>query len=204
LSYSPAETTQLAALSTRLSSLESLLGLPLTTSSSAPILPSLTHLSSKLNLLTSQTHIDSLTQRIKSLTADLDKLEEKREQARQRALLDPEDSPPIVEADDTSRKIDALYASLETIDKVAPVVPGILDRLRGMSIVHADAAGVTGGLKDVEGRLGGLEREIKEWREALERVEGGLKETGGKVQGIVERVEEVVTGLEGRVKKLVM
>lgn len=73
-----------------------------------------------------------------------------------------------------------------------------------MSIVHADAANVTGGLKDVEERLGGLERELKEWREALDRVENGLRGAGGQIRGVVERIEEVVSGLEGRVKKLGM
>ena len=153
-------------------------------------------------MLTSHTNIDSLTQRIKSLTADLDKLEEKREQTRQRALLDSEDSLLVIEIDDTARKIDALYALLETIDKVAPVVPGILDRLRGMSIVHADAAAVATGLKDVEARMGSMQREIKEWNEALEKVEGEMRESGERAKGMADRVEKVVSDLEDQVKKL--
>jgi nuclear migration protein JNM1 len=139
---------------------------------------------------------------MKSLTADLEKLEEKREQARQRALLDSEDSPLVIETDETARKIDALYALLETIDKVAPVVPGILDRLRGMSIVHADAAGVATGLKEVEVRIGSVQREIKEWNEALERVESEMRESGERVNGTANRVEKVVRDLEDQVKKL--
>lgn len=139
---------------------------------------------------------------MKSLTADLEKLEEKREQARQRALLDSEDSPLVIETDETARKIDALYALLETIDKVAPVVPGILDRLRGMSIVHADAAGVATGLKEVEVRIGSVQREIKEWNEALERVESEMRESGERVNGMANRVEKVVSDLEDQVKKL--
>ena len=71
-----------------------------------------------------------------------------------------------------------------------------------MAKVHADAAGVTGGLKDVLERLGRMEREIDGWRGALEKVEMGLKESGGRIGGVVEKVEEVMAGLEGRMKNL--
>jgi nuclear migration protein JNM1 len=195
---------QLSTISSRLSALETLLGLPLS-QSSTPILPTLTHLNSKLNLLTSQSQIDQLAQRIKTLTTELTKLEEKREQARQRALLDPEDIQPntaLEEDFESTHKIDALYAALATIDRIAPVVPGVLDRLRAMRIVHADAAGVTSGLKDAAARLGRMEGEIKEWKESIGKVEGGLNAIVGRIGGVAGRVEEVILGLEGRVKKL--
>lgn len=82
------------------------------------------------------------------------------------------------------------------------MVPGILDRLRGMSIVHADAAGVATGLKDVEARMGSMQREIKEWNEALEKVEGEMRESGERAKGMANRVEKVVSDLEDQVKKL--
>ena len=107
-----------------------------------------------------------------------------------------------VDSDDTARKIDALYASLAVIDSVAPVVPGIVDRLRAMRVIHADAAGVTTGIKDAAGRIVAMEKEIKEWKEALARVEIGLKDAAGRVGTAVQKVEEMVTGLEGRVKNL--
>jgi nuclear migration protein JNM1 len=200
LSYSPSETTQLSALSSRLSHLESLLGLPLTPTS-PPILPTLSHLSSKLALITSPSHLETLQSRIKSLITDLTQLEEKREAARQRALLDPEDVP-IPEQSDVTRKVNALYATLATIDSVAPLVGGVVDRLRSMARVHADAAGVTGGVKTVEEGLGRMEGEVKEWRAVLEKVEMGMKDVGGKVGGAVEQVEKVVKDLEGRVKEM--
>jgi nuclear migration protein JNM1 len=121
--------------------------------------------------------------------------------------LDPEDAPSntTFETDaDQTHKIDALYAALTTIDRIAPVVPGVLDRLRAMRIVHADAAGVTSGLKDVATRLGKMEGEIKEWKDAIGKVEGGLKDVVGSIGGVAERVEEVILGLEERVKKLEM
>ena len=103
-----------------------------------------------------------------------------------------------------TRKVNALYATLATIDSVAPLVGGVVERLRCMARVHADAAGVTAGVKSVEGGLERMDGDVKEWRTALERVEGGMKEMGGKVRGVVEQVEKVVKGMEGRVKEMGM
>jgi nuclear migration protein JNM1 len=172
------------------------------TQSNTPILPTLSHLSSKLNLLTSSSQIDALSIRIKSLISELTSLEEKRDQVRQRALLDPEDVLPISDQDPQSHKIDALYSVLGTIDRIAPVVPGILDRLRTMRTVHADAANVTFGLNDVGSRLKRMEGEVKEWEEAVERVESSLKEVAERVGGTAERLELVVSELEGRISNL--
>jgi nuclear migration protein JNM1 len=203
LSYSPTETTQLSSLSSRLSTLETTLGLPLSTQTH-PILPTISHLSSKLDLLTSNTHLESLQTRLKSLTKELNTLEEKREQARQRALLDPEDFPLQLPSEPNSEKINALYSSLEHIDRISPLLPGILDRLRGMAVVHADAVGVTTGIKDVRETLGRMEKEVREWELSIKSVESGLKGVEGRVSGVLERVEQVISGLEGRVEKLGM
>jgi len=134
---------------------------------------------------------------------DLTQLEEKREAARQRALLDPEDAP-VADESDVAHKVNALYATLATIDSVAPLMGGVVERLRCMARVHADAAGVTSGLKTVEEGLRRMEGEAKEWRTALEKVEGEMKNVGGKVGGVVEQVEKVVKDLEGRVKEVGM
>jgi len=201
LDFSATESTQIASLSQRLSQLESLLGPQPTTPS--PILPTLSYLTSKLHLLTSPPTLDTLTAKLKSLTHDLDALEQKRDSARQRALLDDNDSdlepPPAVPE---REKVDALYAALATIDAVAPVLPGVVERLRGMRRVHGEAGAVAGGLAEVWGRLEGLEGDVKGWREAVGRVEGMLVEVSGQVGGTVERVEGVVKGLEERVERL--
>jgi nuclear migration protein JNM1 len=98
--------------------------------------------------------------------------------------------------------VNALYAALGNIDRIAPIIPGVLERLRGMRIVHADAASVTSGIKDVGERMGKMEKEVKEWEEVLGQVEAGVKGVAGLVAGVMERIEGVVTGLEMRVEKL--
>lgn len=204
LTYSPSETTQLASLSSRLTHLESLLGLglPLTTNNPAPILPTLSHLFAKLTLLTSPQTLDSLSQKLKSLTKDLTTLEEKREQARQRALLDPEDLPLATPETNDSEKINALYACLEQIDKIEPLLPVVLERLRGMSVVHADAADVTRGVKRAGEAIEQMEASLKAWEESLQRVETDLKGLEGRIGGALMKIEELVKGMEERVMKL--
>jgi len=109
-----------------------------------------------------------------------------------------------MDEEDVTTKINALYAALENIDKISPLVPGVVERLRTMSRVHADAAGTTGGMKDIRERLGRMERDLKEWEEGISKVEIALKEVGGQIGGVAERIEQVVSGLEDRVKKLSM
>ena len=67
----------------------------------------------------------------------------------------------------------------------------------GVGELHLDVC-----LKDLEGRLAGMEKEAQEWTEALGKVESNLKEVAGRVGGAVEVTEGVVKGLEARVKSL--
>jgi len=95
-----------------------------------------------------------------------------------------------------------LYAALQTIDRIGPVLPGVIERLRGMRVVHADAAGVVGGLKEMVERIGKMEGEVQNWEAGVGRVEAGKAEVQGRVLEVVEKVEEVVKGLQTRVSQL--
>jgi nuclear migration protein JNM1 len=88
------------------------------------------------------------------------------------------------------------------MERMRGVLPAVVDRLRGMSRVHADAAGVTSGVRDAQERLDMLEKEVKEWKDALGKVEGGVKESTMQVGVVASRVEDVVKELEGRIEKL--
>ena len=71
-----------------------------------------------------------------------------------------------------------------------------------MRVVHADAAGVVGGLKEMTERMGKVEGEVQNWEAGVGRVEAGMAEVQGRISGVVEKVEEVVKGLEARVSQL--
>ncbi|KAF8424559.1 Dynamitin-domain-containing protein [Tirmania nivea] len=103
---------------------------------------------------------------------------------------------------DRETKINALYGVLPTIQQLGPLLPSVLDRLRSLRAIHADAGRAAEGLEGIEKRQEEMSVEIKRWREALKKVEGVMKETEGVFMGNVGKVEEWVRGLEERMEKV--
>ncbi|KAG4302259.1 hypothetical protein PCK1_001531 [Pneumocystis canis] len=158
-----------------------------------PILPTLSHLNSKIKLLTSsQSYIDSITKKVKDLVTEMEILSEKK------SKLDPE----VTESASISQeqKIDALYSSLETIESIFPILPNLLDRLKALRIVHADAATVTTGFKDCTERQKIIQEELIELKDTLERVESTMKESKGIIQSNMKEIENMVKELEQKIE----
>ncbi|MCJ1283788.1 hypothetical protein MMC26_003119 [Xylographa opegraphella] len=210
-----------ASFDTRLTLLEHILGLdafPLPTHSSTPpkpLLPTLTLLDRQLTTLTtsSASSLDAIRTQIHELTLSTEKLDEARKAAKasQDALNSgsrgsfpaaPTSTNIGVEDPEQVSKINALYGTLPTIESLAPLLPPLLDRLRSLRIIHADAASASEGLKGVERRQAEMGKEIREWREGLERVEGLMAEGEGRTRENMGVVEGWVRELEERAKKL--
>lgn len=108
-----------------------------------------------------------------------------------------------MEADEaTVAKINALYGLLPGIEKMAPLLPAVLVRLKSLKGVHMDAARAAGGLKEVEEEQARLAEELKKWEEAVGKMETVVREGVEKVGVNVEMVEGWVRALEERVEKL--
>ncbi|MCJ1393509.1 hypothetical protein MMC18_006384 [Xylographa bjoerkii] len=210
-----------ASFDTRLTLLERLLGLdalPLPTHSSTPpkpLLPTLTLLDDQLTTLTtsSASSLDALSTQIHELTLSAEKLDEARKAAKtsQDALKSgSRGSFPVVPASlnlaiedpEQVSKINALYGTLPTIESLAPLLLPLLDRLRSLRVIHADAASASEELKDIERRQTEMGKEIREWREGLERVEGLMAKGEDRTRGNMEVVEGWVRELEERVGRL--
>ncbi|CCJ30360.1 unnamed protein product [Pneumocystis jirovecii] len=162
--------SDISDLESRLTSLEKSLGINNMYSYmlKAPILPTLSHLSKKITLLTSsQNYIDSITKKVKDL----------------------------------EQKIDALYSSLETIESISPILPNLLDRLKALRTIHADAATVTTGLKDCTERQYIIQKELVELKEALERIEFVIKESKDTIQSNMKEIENMVKELEQKIEQ---
>ncbi|KAG5518946.1 hypothetical protein PMAC_002477 [Pneumocystis sp. 'macacae'] len=159
----------------------------------APILPTLSHLSKKITLLTSnQSYIDSITKKVKDLVTEMEVLSEKK------SKMDPEVNESISVFQE--QKIDALYSSLETIESISPILPNLLDRLKALRTIHADAATVTTGLKDCTERQHIIQEELVELKETLERVEFVIKESKNTIQSNMKEIENMVKGLEQKIE----
>lgn len=158
----------------------------------APILSTLSYLDKKITLLTSNRgYIDSITKKVKDLVAEMEILQEKK------MKMDSEASE--LNATSQEKKIDALYENLEMIESISPILPNLLDRLKALRIIHADAATVTTGLKDCTQRQHIIQDEMTELKETLERVESTMKESKITIQSNMIEIENMVKQLEQKV-----
>ncbi|OBT89889.1 hypothetical protein VE02_01500 [Pseudogymnoascus sp. 03VT05] len=204
-SYDPTHTlARITTFDTRLASLESALGLPPAGSNAIhPVLPALTTLSQKLAVIGSATpsSIDALSRRVRALTAETEKMAAVKEAARAATPGGAADGEKD-EDDEQAAKINALFGTLATIEGLAPLLPGVLERMRSLRKVHADAAGAQGEMEEALRRQEEMGAEIEKWRVGLERVEEAVRE-GERVGGEnVKTVEGWVRELEERVKNL--
>ncbi len=209
-----------AEFDTRLALLEKALGVNTssTQSTTKPILPTLEQLSQQVTTLSgsSTSSLDSISRKVRQLTQEAERLESTRKAAKaaQDALKEsprsgravPNDGGVALEQDTTDSeqvaKINALYGTLGTIESLSPILPSVLDRLRSLRIIHADAATASENLNAVEQRQEEMAGEIKRWREGLERVESAMKEGEGVMGSNIKVVEGWVKDLEVRMKRL--
>ena len=227
--YNPTHTlSKVTSFDTRLSTLESLLGidtLPLPTQlhpPSKPLLPTLDTLSRQLTTLTTSTDtsLDTLSRRVRQLTTETQSLETARKAATKALATQQEEKasstselqttaankdtiPPETLTDpDNLAKIHALYGTLPIVDALAPLLPPTLDRLRSLRTLHAEAAQANQTLQGVEERQEGVKEEIQAWTAGLEEVERAVGEAAGRMKENAGVIEGWVRGLEGRVEKL--
>lgn len=206
----------------RLALIEAVLGLdaiPLPAQDKSPskaILPALDALDIQLATLSTstETSVDKLSGRVKQLTQDTQALEQARKAAKaaQEALSPSSEDFPSLSGpgkdvdvlDDAEQrsKINALYGTLPTIESLAPLLPSVLDRLRSLRSLHADAATANQTLAKLEARQEDTKQELQGWREGLEKVENAMKQGEQTVKENTGTIEGWIKELEERMRKL--
>ena len=213
---------KIADFDARLTLLENVLGLDTIALPTQPrphakaVLPTLENIDRQLSVLSTSTDakIDSTSRRIRQLTQDAQKLTESRKSAKaaQEALSNGRNMPrpssssqteadvqsmPSIEDPEHISKINALYGTLPTIESLSPMLPPLLDRLRSLRSVHAEAASAHQGLARIESRQEAMADDLRNWRAGLEKVEEmfeqGQKTMGGNmgaIEGWVKELEE--------------
>lgn len=207
-----------------------------------PVLPAINHLESQLatlsSTLTGQTatlpgtstapssaittpHIESLTTRIRKLTADADALSAARRRATEAARAaiaariaaatsdDPPDTLSSSSATETdsaaseqAAKVQALYTTLPTINSLHPLLPSVLDRLRSLRAIHAGAAHASEDLDALEKQHAETKKEIDQWREGLNAMEAKVGESEATMKNNMDVMGPWVKDLESRLRAL--
>ncbi|KAE8413864.1 hypothetical protein BDV36DRAFT_22637 [Aspergillus pseudocaelatus] len=169
-------------------------------------------------------HLENLSTRVRKLTADTEALASARKRAVEAAkaaqnariasaALEPSDmsvssssatevDPAATQRDEQATKIQALYATLPTIQSLHPILPSVLERLRSLRAIHAGAAQASESLDELERRQADMAREIDQWREGLHVVEEKMNQGEAALKSNIALVEPWVRDLEGRLDRL--
>ncbi|KAI0394796.1 Dynamitin-domain-containing protein [Xylariaceae sp. FL0594] len=170
------------------------------------ILPTLETLQNQIMTLSeaSTSSLDSISRRVRTLTQEAEQLENSRKAAKMAQEELSSTGGSTVEADDTEQtaKINALYGMLPTIENLMPILPHVLDRLRSLRSIHADAATATDTLERIEHAQRDMAEDIKQWREGLEKIEESMKEGETAMSGNMKVVEGWVKELESKMARL--
>ncbi|CAI7637024.1 unnamed protein product [Penicillium manginii] len=196
-----------------------------------PVLPALDQLASRLAALTgllvgtnpaagapsmpgmTTPHLEALSTRVRKLTTDAEALASARKRAADAAkasqnarIANTEDDTPAQDVnfgnDEQTAKIQALYATLPTIQSLHPLLPSVLERLRSLRACHAGAAHAAESLNELEKHQAEMTSEIEQWREGLAAVEEKMSQGEAALRSNVETVEPWVRGLESRMARL--
>lgn len=185
----------------RLSSLETSLGLDGNTmpdlgdKAPFPVFATLERIEQTIGLVNnaSQSNLEAAGAQIKKMVTEAEQLKELRSEA-----SGDEESPNLQQ----EAKINALYGTLPSIDKLSPVLPMMLERLRTLRLVHTSAWAADDVLTELENRQSQQEAEIKKWAQSIQEVEADVKKCEAAMQSNMHTVGDWVKKLEERVAKL--
>ncbi|KAF2830963.1 hypothetical protein CC86DRAFT_341475 [Ophiobolus disseminans] len=200
--------TQAAEFDKRITQLEDSLGLngntmpELSEGSTFPVFSTLQRLEQTLGVVSdaSTSNFDTAIQQIKKLTADAEQLKETRLEAA-RAGSGSGDAKAVTYPDQEA-KINALYGTLPSIDKLAPILPLVLERLRTLRLVHTSAWQADEALSELQVRQAKQEEEIKKWERQLVVVEKEMAKCTTAMHNNIKVLGEDVKRIDGRIEKL--
>ncbi|EUC50877.1 hypothetical protein COCMIDRAFT_31775 [Bipolaris oryzae ATCC 44560] len=167
-----------------------------------PVSATLTRLEQTMGLIgdAASNNLDTVTQNVKKLTAEAEHLKEVREEAAEAGAGSNDNSSGTYL--DQEAKINALYGTLPSIDKLSPILPLVLERLRTLRLVHTSAWQADEVLTELERRQSAQELEIKKWEQQLEILEKDIKRAETAMVNNIKTVGDDVKMLEGKIAKL--
>jgi len=174
------------------------------------VVPTLDALQRQISTLAqaSTATLDSISRRVRNLTQDAEQLARARKEAKEQkdAFLssdkDNADGENGGSGEEQDAKIHALYGTLATIENLTPLLPPLLDRLRSLRVIHADAATAHETLDRIAKQQTDMATELKQWRGGLEKIEEAMKEGNSVMQGNMKVMDSWVKDLEARMAKL--
>lgn len=169
------------------------------------ILPTIDSMNKQISTLAqaSTANLDAISRRVRTLASEQEKLNDAREKAKSlREELGRHAPSTPSEESEQEAKINALYGILPTIENLTPILPPLLDRLRSLRAIHADAATAGETLSHIETQQAEMTAELKQWNEGLEKIEAAMKDSSVAVENNKTVMEGWVKDLEERIADL--
>jgi nuclear migration protein JNM1 len=172
------------------------------------ILPILETLHKQVSTLSeaSTASLDSISRRVRILSQEAEVLEKNRRNAKaaHEALVQAGAASEEGPSDDSEQtaKINALYGMIPTIESLMPLLPPLLDRLRSLRMIHADAATAAETVARLEQKQSEMSSDIHQWREGLEKVESAMRDGDAAMEKNMEVMLGWVKDIEGKMAKL--
>ncbi|KAK4449248.1 Dynamitin-domain-containing protein [Podospora aff. communis PSN243] len=172
------------------------------------ILPILETLHKQVSTLSeaSTASLDSISRRVRILSQEAETLEKNRRNAKvaHEALVQAGAASEEGPSDDSEQtaKINALYGMIPTIESLTPLLPPLLDRLRSLRMIHADAATAAETVTRLEQKQSEMASDIQQWREGLEKVEAAMRDGDTTMEKNMEVMSKWVRDIEGKMSKL--
>jgi nuclear migration protein JNM1 len=169
------------------------------------ILPTLDSLEKQISTLSQATtvNLDAISRRVRNLATEQQKLNETKEKTKTlREELGKSAPAPAGDDSEQDAKVNALYGILPTIESLTPVLPPLLDRLRSLRAIHADAATASETLARIEREQTEMTAELKQWRTGLETMESTMAKGDDTVKGNMQVMEGWIKDLEERMDQL--
>jgi len=150
--------------------------------------------------------LDSISRRVRILSQEAENLEKNRRSAKaaHEALVQAGAAPEEASSEDSEQtaKINALYGTIPTIESLTPLLPPLLDRLRSLRMIHADAATASETLARLEQKQSEMASDVRQWREGLEKVESAMREGDAAMEKNMDVMSGWVKDIEGKMAKL--
>lgn len=169
------------------------------------ILPTLDAMEKQISSLAqaSTPNLDAIARRVRTLAQEQDKLNDASEKAKTLREELGKNAPSSAGDDsDQETKINALYGVLPTIENLTPMLPPLLDRLRSLRDIHANAATASQTLDQIEQRQAEMSAELKQWNEGLSKLETSIKDSESTMKNNTTVMEGWVKELESKMAKL--
>jgi len=173
------------------------------------IVPTLETLQKQISTLAeaSTASLDGISRRVRALIQESEEMTKSRRSAKaaQEALVQAGAAPAEAAGgadDEQAAKINALYGVLPTIESLAPVLPPLLDRLRSLRAIHADASTASQVLTDIEAQQEDMATDIKQWREGLAKIETAMEEGETAMASNMTVIDGWLKELEAKMTKL--